>query len=335
MNELLDKIKKLLGRSPKNCWLATIIALLLIATGIVGCAPVSDITSPVQKLGIVLLALPETITLPLDVTLNPVESKIAFVGRVSETDSNLYMLDIASGAMTTTLPPHTYYPISTPKWSPDGTRISFSGYSYQQEKAGIFIVRDNSDPAYVTSGNGAVWSPDGSKLAVLDLVKSNSQIKIVDLRDGTARPIFATQTGSKQFISDLDWSPSAQALAFTMTDEQNGYQVRHLYRIDQDGSNLQVLVSDPGGQSVTGPKWILGGQWVAFLLGYGLDQTLNFVRSDGQCIVSPLKKWDKIISMDISRDGTTAIIQLESMLYALDIATALGPQSLSATLTCN
>jgi hypothetical protein len=37
---------------------------------------------------------------------------------------------------------------------------------------------------------------------VLDLVKGNSQIKIVDLSDGTARPIFATRTGSKQFISD-------------------------------------------------------------------------------------------------------------------------------------
>jgi dipeptidyl aminopeptidase/acylaminoacyl peptidase len=322
-------------RNLTSCGLSLALALGLMAVGLTGCAPAFPVANSMQEQGMVRLTLPETIRLPSDVTLNPVEPKVAFVGIVSETDSNLCILDIASGTITTTLPPHTYYPISTPKWSPDGTRISFSGGSYPQGEAGIFMVQADSEPVYVTSGNGAVWSPDGSKLAVVDLVKGNSQIKIVDLSDGTARPIFATHTGSKQFISDLDWSSNAQALAFTMTDEQNRYQVRHLYRIDQDGSNFKILVPDPGGQSVTGPKWILDGKWIAFLQGLGLDQTLNFVRSDGQCIVSPLKNLNTIVSLDISRDGTKAIIQLGNSLYVLDIPTTLSPQSLNAVLVCN
>ncbi|HSD82598.1 MAG TPA: hypothetical protein VLG46_01995, partial [Anaerolineae bacterium] len=311
--------------------------LWLVVTGIVGCTPASTMPSSRQEVGLAQLALPQNVRLALDVALSPARSKVAFVGYLGNKTRNgdLDTLDIASGAMTTTAPSDTYYSISNPQWSPDGTSISFTAVSGPQNKDGIFVVRSNSDPVYVASGYEATWSPDGSKLAVLDSVHGNSQIKIVDLQDGTARTIFVPQTGSREYISSLDWSPSAQSLAFTMSSEQNRQRVGRLYRIDQDGSNLKVLVADPGGRSATSPKWILDEKWLAFLRSDGLDQTLNFVRSDGQCIVSPLTKLNTIMSMDISRDGTTAILELDNGLYQLDLAATLKPQFLNTMLVCN
>jgi Tol biopolymer transport system component len=274
--------------------------------------------------------------LALDVALSPAKDKVAFVGYLGNKTRNgdLDTLDIASGVMTATAPSDTYSPISNPQWSPDGTSLSFTANG-PHNQGGIFVVQADSEPVHVASGYEATWSPDGSKLAVLDSVHGNSRIKIVDLKDGTARTIFVPQTGSREYISSLDWSPSAQSLAFTMSSQQNGYRVGRLYRIDQDGSNLKVLVSDPGGKSAASPKWLLDEKWVAFLQIDGVDLTLNFVRSDGQCIVSPLKNLNTIMSVDISRDGTTAIFELDNGLYMLDIPAALKPQSLNTVLTCD
>jgi len=299
------------------------------------CTAINSSTSTLRGTGISQLKVPDAIKLALVPAWSPTGSKVAFVGYPSQTEINIYVLDVASENTIPILPPREQYPVSNPQWSPDATRIVYSGNSTTLHKAGIWSVEVDSKPEYIAPGYEASWSPDGSKLAVLDSSASGDQIKIIDMRTEASKTIFTIQSKPPQALKDIVWSPDASILAFVVITEENGYEVSHLYRIDADGNHEQALLADRQVTSVADPKWILDGKWIAFLLGMGSDRTLNFIRADGQCIVSPLKNLHDLGSMDILPDGTKAVVESQGNLYMLDVQAALAPQSIAETLVCH
>ncbi len=300
-----------------------------------GCTQATLPSNALSGIGISQIAIPTTINNVFDPSLNPVNSNVAFMGQIGDVNTNIYVLDLSTGAVTAKFPPRTYYPIGWPKWSPDGTRISFSSSDHGESNAGIWISDSSSNTESIASGIGAAWSPDGSRLAVVGSIDDKYEISIVDLATKKPETIYTVyRTNSQTILSDVDWSPDGSGLAFIVTEENNGSSVGRLYRMGIDGNNSQVLVEVKDKQFLSDPKWVLGGKWIAFLTGPALTYTLSFVKSDGQCIVSPLKNLNDIIAMDISRDGAIAVVRIGTLLYKLDINAMLAPQSLQETLTC-
>jgi len=264
---------------------------------------------------------------------------LAFVGQIGESNTNIYVLDLMTGIVTTELPIHAYYPLSDARWSPDDTKISFSGFNPLQPNIGIWILDGISNTETVSATFGtAAWSPDGSKLAVTGYIDGKDEIRIIDLTTKKSESIYTLlTTNSQDTISGADWSPDGSTLAFIMTERISDEDVQHLYRIDVNGSNLHVFTNTPTGQFINYFKWILQGKWIAFVAGKGsIYSKLSFIRADDQCMISPLTELNNndVLDMDISRDGTIAVVRVGVNLYKLDINAMLAPKSLEGALTC-
>jgi dipeptidyl aminopeptidase/acylaminoacyl peptidase len=119
---------------------------------------------------------------------------------------------------------------------------------------------------------------------------------------------------------------------FVLAAPENSYLVSRLYLIDVNGDNLTRLSGDL--QFVSGPEWIQEGEWIAFLMGSGLDRQINFIRADGKCLISPLEGLNNLFSVDFASDGKNAVATSGTSLYRLDIQSALAPRSFTEVLVC-
>jgi Tol biopolymer transport system component len=310
-------------------WLRGFLATTILLS-LVGCMATSDLAGP----GIKKLDLPATIRLTFHPALDPTGTRVAFDGFISQTEGSIYVWDQANGTASPTLP--SQYFGNSPKWSPDGKSILFSGALLaQMDKGGIWVLHDDSSVNFVTAGAEAAWSPDGSKLAVLVTTKQSDHIDLLDSSTRLSKTIYSIQPPAFSPVSDIAWSPDATALAFTVPTKVNGYRVDYLYRIKSDGTDAKILVADSQLRSASDPKWILGGRWVAFLLGGDAsDLTLAFVSADGRCVLSPFKNLRGLHSMDFLQNGTKAVVGTLRDLYLLDTSAALAPSSMTSTLVC-
>jgi Tol biopolymer transport system component len=276
--------------------------------------------------------LPDQLKQVIDPDINSTGTEVVFVGKEKETESNLYAVNLDSSLVTPLLPKGSFYLLGHPRWSPDGKAISFSGDSYQDRKGGIWALWLGNNPIYITEGQDAVWSPDGSRLAVISSIASGQEIRITTIKAGQSKTIYHVDSESGRILSDLNWSPDGKTIVFVMAAPENSYLVSRLYLIDVNGDNLTRLSGDL--QFVSGPKWIQEGEWIAFLMGSGLDRQINFVRADGKCLISPLEGSNNLFSVDFASDGKNAVATSGTSLYRLDIQSALAPRAITEVLVC-
>src|SRR5207245_228706 len=111
---------------------------------------------------------------------------------------------------------------AAPSWSPDGSRLVFTGATGELQVIG----RDGSGQRLLPAGGvSPTWAPDGSAIAVVGV--GDAGIYLAD-PDGTGAP---RQIVSGPVLS-LAWSPDAQSLAFVRgTTEQGRVSV-----VRRDGS---------------------------------------------------------------------------------------------------
>lgn len=127
-------------------------------------------------------------------------------------------------------------------WSPDGTRIVFTGMAADQKSSAIYVmdadgsnVRALTDPA--GQANSPRWSPDGTQI-VYENTYSDSVLYIVDA-DGSNNRVLNEATRNPK---DLIWSPDGTSIAYI--DSING--VNELFIMDADGGNLRQLAPQRG-----------------------------------------------------------------------------------------
>ncbi|HUQ86338.1 MAG TPA: PKD domain-containing protein [Vicinamibacterales bacterium] len=166
-----------------------------------------------------------------------------------------------------------------PKWSPDASRIVFTGPIdpsepfWSSNSLATVQVLNVADSSIVTltdfaSNNWApVWSRDGSKIAFISQRDGSNELYVMDANGANPRRV----TENVGFTDRFGWSPDNSRFVFT--SYRDGTQ--ELYAIDADGSNLTRLTNNVG---VTGPfSWSSDGTRIAF----DCDADICAINGDG------------------------------------------------------
>ncbi|MDE0170902.1 MAG: hypothetical protein OXS29_15570 [bacterium] len=174
-----------------------------------------------------------------------------------------------------------------PVWSPDGTRIAYTGQLSPDPAAGrpagtqagtrrsapdpadteprVFVVDPyySNDPRDLGAGHSPAWSPDGTRLAFSGPADGAARILTMSV-DGTGRQALAEGR-------DQAWSPDGLSIAFTRTVED----VDGLFVIGVDGSGERYL-----GEG-SGPVWSPDGLSIAFTRAQAGGDDIFVMNADG------------------------------------------------------
>jgi Tol biopolymer transport system component len=174
-------------------------------------------------------------------------------------------------------------------FSPDGTRVVYT----DPDRRGLYtidavggesrrIFRFNEEP-FIES---PAWSPDGSRIAVLDFLEGSSDayglVVVNDDGSGRAVEIEDLGIGASRVAEGLVWSPDGSRLAFFSFVD--GARSARIYVVDADSWTVQQITH--GGDS-RWPTWAPDGSRLAFVQ----DEQLYTARPDG----SDLQRVDGVV----------------------------------------
>ncbi|HKR66429.1 MAG TPA: S9 family peptidase [Thermoanaerobaculia bacterium] len=136
--------------------------------------------------------------------------------------------------------------VSSPRWSPDGTRIAYVLTKADLDRSAydsdVWIVNaDGTNDRQLTraasSETHPQWSPDGKQLAFLSDRSGRNAIYIINVDGGEARQLSNEPTP----VRELEWSPDGKEIAFTRIDEPTLDDERRA----RDRDDARVLDENP------------------------------------------------------------------------------------------
>ncbi|HXF98931.1 MAG TPA: hypothetical protein VNJ46_10000 [Gaiellaceae bacterium] len=187
---------------------------------------------------------------------------IAYVHEGRDDRPRIWLV-LADGTARTALLPLGRERRWNPRWSPDGRRLLVS------TPAGLYVARLDARGAFpkavglrrvgrFAGGDGADWSPDGTRLTFADGARSRTCSDLYTGRaDGTGlRRLSKTRACERQPA----WSPDGKTIAL-QRDTADGYEI---VLIDAGGRERRTLGKG------TFPAWSPDGHSLAFLVEGGI-----------------------------------------------------------------
>jgi TolB protein len=157
-----------------------------------------------------------------------------------------------------------------PDLSPDGSKVVF----LSQREGGSYLYTVNSDGSDLTrltddpGGDGSPrWSPDGSRIAF----SRGGALAVMDADGSRLKTIMEAQSSEvaepcRGSAVVGGWSPDGARItyytAILATRERLG--TWYICAINVDGSDVEVLVSEPAGSVQAEPTWSPDGRQIAF-----------------------------------------------------------------------
>jgi eukaryotic-like serine/threonine-protein kinase len=172
----------------------------------------------------------------------------------------------------------TYAPLqaTVPHWSPDGTRIAFSGAKPGQPYRIYLIPADGGRPEQLSSGENELdptWSKDGNALMFGVLPTTDPQSAKIMLLDLKTR--VETQVGGSQGICCPRWSPDGRYVVAISADNLK------LMLLDLSTQQWRQLADKMGTFGYM--TWSLDSKYIGFDTSFTADPGFFRVRvADGQ-----------------------------------------------------
>jgi Tol biopolymer transport system component len=217
----------------------------------------------------------------------------------------------------------------TPKWSPDGQRITWARLG-PSDMLNVWIMNADGSgagivPGTTSDGPQPSWSPDGYQILFADRLVRNTDIWKTDALtcDATGCPATTTVqlTDDPAYDQAPAWSPDGRAIAFASSRDGGG-----IFLMRADGSRVRQLTSNAsnpvGLPGDSDPSWSPDGRWIAFTRYVPGDPYFNaaifVMRRDGRRLLrlttDPANDRQPVWSADGSqilflsnRDGPSAI----------------------------
>ena len=147
----------------------------------------------------------------------------------------------------------------SPRVSPDGTRVAFSGFS----KIGPELMMYSLDlgrllyfPTFGGTNISPAWAPDGSKIAFSSSRTGDPEIFVVD-NDGNPKSLRRVTAYQGPDVSPV-WNPKTGSQIAWVSGRSGLPQI---YTMEADGTNPQRLTDQ--GYAVS-PSWSPNGQYLLF-----------------------------------------------------------------------
>ncbi len=139
----------------------------------------------------------------------------------------------------------------SPHFSPDGRKITYTGY-FQNGFPDLYVIemgsfRRRSFASYKGTNTGGVFSPDGSRVAMILSSSGNAELYVADAEGRNPRRLTTT---IKAIEASPTWSPDGTRIAVS-SDPQGSPQI---YEIGANGGTLRRLPTGLSGYC-TEPTW--------------------------------------------------------------------------------
>jgi TolB protein len=161
-----------------------------------------------------------------------------------------------------------------PRWSPDGTRISYT--SYIDRNPDIWIMDITTARRWKVASGGLklspVWYPDGRRILFAASVEGQTQL-FTGMEDGKN-----IQRLTFSIANDLSPSFSPKGDQVVFNSDRGG--APQLYLMNNDGTNVRRLTFE--GEYNTTPSWSPKGDWIAYTCRTDNRLQICLISPDGQ-----------------------------------------------------
>lgn len=167
---------------------------------------------------------------------------------------------------------------SFPKFSPDGTLISFNS-NFESETTDIYVMRtDGSNVVRLTSAKGHDfsrngWSPDGTKFAYNSNVDGNDDVFVMDIDVFRPVPLISMPDAD---LKTPAYSPDGERIVFSAVYPDHHSELRIF---DRATGKSAVIVTTSSPENY--PQWSPDGNWIAFHQEVNGKWDIFKVRPDG------------------------------------------------------
>lgn len=160
-----------------------------------------------------------------------------------------------------------------PRWSPDGTTLSFISFSRRNPDLVLAKLTEGSVIA-LDPGKGMTfssdWSPDGKRLAIASTRDGNSEIYVMDANGANVQRL----THHPSIDVSPTWSPTGKEIAFT----SNRTGSPQIYVMDEEGLNLRRISLK--GSYNSAPAWSPSREYSEIAYASRIDGVFDIVVQD-------------------------------------------------------